>query len=93
MSDDKTERAGAPSNAELAEQLRKDADLLEDCTPGGFESTEAIARVRLAAQRLEARSEISEAMAIRAFQVFDQYHGNAIEAMRAALAAALNVEE
>jgi hypothetical protein len=43
-------------------------------------------------KKLEARSEISEAMAIRAFQVFDQHHGNAIEAMRAALAAALNGE-
>jgi hypothetical protein len=38
-------------------------------------------------QHLEAREEISEAMAIRAFQVFDQHSGNAIEAMRAALEA------
>jgi hypothetical protein len=43
-----------PTNAQLATQLLKDADFLEDCTPGGWESTEAIARVRLAAQRLEA---------------------------------------
>jgi hypothetical protein len=56
ISDDKAERAGGPSNAELAKQLLKDADLLEDCTPGGLESTEAIARVRLAAARLKAET-------------------------------------
>lgn len=35
---------------------------------------------------------IDEAMAIRAFQVFDQHHGSAVEAMRAALTAALTKE-
>jgi hypothetical protein len=47
-------------NKQLAARLKDDADFLEGITPGGLESTEIIARVRLAAQRLEA-TEITEA--------------------------------
>src|SRR5579864_2799359 len=57
LPDDKAERAGDPSNAELAEQLLRFAD---DISVMDLDDSADL--VRLAAQRLKARSEISEAL-------------------------------
>jgi hypothetical protein len=56
--DDKAERADGPSNAELAEHLRGMAEWISE--RGGWQSDD-IEWVYIAAARLEARSEISEA--------------------------------
>ena len=78
-----------PSNAEIAIELRTISEALDQ------ERRPTIAGiVRLAAQRLEARSEISEAMVERAENEFWRLMKikgvSGAEAMRAALAAALS---
>jgi hypothetical protein len=104
--DDKAERAGGPSDAELAAHLR---DMAERISERGHYEGWVIERFYIAAQRLEDRSEISEAMVEKASESgFEVYrHSSALpwrdlpkkskewwrSIFRAALAAAIGGEE
>ncbi len=103
ITDEMVERAGGPSDAELAEHLRGMAEWISE--RGGWQSDD-IEWVYLAAQRLEVRSEISEAEAAKVADAvlraagarLDMYvmHGSRekiVGAARAALEAALSGEK
>ncbi len=69
------------------------AEALKSLSENFGVGTKARANLRLAAQRLEATGEVTEAMAERARQVYFEHDGGSLDSMRAALTAALNGEE